>query len=111
MAIKTTIEDPEFSQEMIESGLADALEKTANYIKSLSLSSNDEELILLSCLLISSLSQTDAYKAKKLADFLTEILIPKDFFIFRMESDSELMKTNLSRGRWGLNPDLIKLDH
>jgi hypothetical protein len=35
MAIKTTIEDPEFSQEMIESGLADALEKTANYIKSL----------------------------------------------------------------------------
>lgn len=108
MAIKTTIADGSMQP---ESELSDVLAKTADYIKSLSLSSNEEEIVLLSCLLISSLSKVDLYGAKALAEFLAEILTPKDIFYFRNRSDSELMKTNLSKERWGLNPDLIKLDH
>lgn len=111
MAIKASIASGNVSPEMIEAGLADALVKTANYIKSLALSSHDEEVILLSCLLINSLSQKDISGAMNLAGFLTEILAPKDTIFFRNEPDSELSKTNLSKERWGLNPDLIKLDH
>jgi len=111
MALKAPIANGVVTSEMIEMGLADALVNTAKYIRSLSLESIDNEIILLSCLLINTLSQKDIVEAKNLAEFLSEVLSPKQIIFFRNQSNSELLKTNLSKERWGLDPDLIKTDH
>lgn len=111
MANKATIASGYLTPEMVESGLAEALVSAASHIKSLSLESLEEEIMLLACLLVNSLSQKDPDGAKHLAELLVEILAPKSPIFFRADSKSELSKTNLSRERWGLDPNLIKIKH
>lgn len=111
MAIKAPITSGSVPEEASELGISDALIKTAKYIKSLSLDSIEKEVVLLSCLLINTLSKKDYDGARHLAEALTEILTPKDSLFFRNLSNSELSKTELSKERWGLDPDLIKNNH
>lgn len=111
MAIKTPIASGLVPPEAVDMGLAEALVDTAKYIKSLSLESLDSEILLLSCLLINSLSQKDIIEAKNLAEFLTDVLTPKQYIFFRHPTSPSLLDTALSKERWGLDPNLLKIKH
>ena len=111
MAIKATIASGSLTPEMLETSLAEALVSAARHIKSLSLESIDDEVVLLACLLVNALSQKDPDEARDLAEYLADILAPKSPIFFRADSKSELSKTNLSKERWGLDPSLIKIKH
>ena len=111
MALKAPIASGVVPPESIDMGLAEALVETARYIDSLSLETIDNKILLLSCLLINSLSEKDVSGAKNLAEFLTEILTPKQAVFFRYAPTSALSNTELSKERWGLDPALLKIKH
>lgn len=111
MAIKAPVKNTLLSQDSSDLNLTEALTEASDYIKSLSLDSIDSEILLLSCLLISSISQKDIVEATNLAEYLISILAPKQYLFFRRPSNSELSDTALSKERWGLDPNLITIEH
>ncbi len=68
---------------------------------------SEEEIILLSTILVDIIYQKSPYDAKVLTNFIVDILKSKSTFLFRNTPKSDLSKTNLSREKWGLDPSLI----
>jgi len=88
------------------------LKKTQDFIGNLDISDVKEEAILLSCLLLESLSQMNERKAILISRVISEFFISEETpYTFRAEGKSELSKTELSKERWGLDPNLILRNH
>lgn len=101
--MKRGIDNPEF--------LAN-LKKTQDFITDLNISDIKEEAVLLSLLLVSILSQINERKAVLISRGISEFFISEEMpYTFRVEGKSELSKTELSKERWGLDPNLISKSH
>lgn len=86
--------------------MASSIVELSNLLDKLSLS-YEEEIILLSTILVDIILQKSPNDAKILSAFIVDILKSKNTFLFRNTPKTDLSKTNLSREKWGLDPSLI----
>jgi len=86
--------------------LSNIIKNITDFLNTIKFKSIEEEITVLSSFLITLLAQKNITDAKILTDFIAEVIKPNEFFIRRIPT-SDLSKTNISRDKWGLDPDLI----